>query len=347
MAKGGVVRKADALKMMVGERLSKADALSPAPDVVETLTGEPIDTPEAEAGEGESAEAPSLLVAFALPAEAAAALAITGGEPIEKLHLTLAYCPYDGTPEQASRIEVAVGQWAAQSMPCWGVVTGGAVLVGGEEWACVALIDSYSIADLRESLVAHLQAVDIYPSTDHAFLPHITIGYVPTGSTITMPVPESIDIEFDTVGVALGDVVTHYRLLGPSLLSDDPILRADEERYTLAPLYSPGLDDTHGDSIDSVSLQRSAWDYFRSGDRDVRLQHLPDIVAGEVVELVTWPFEVTCELAKGDGSSEAVTLPPGTVYEGVVWRPWAYEAVKNGKLNGMSLGGRAKRHPVG
>jgi len=114
-------------------------------------------------------------------------------------------------------------------------------------------------------------------------------------------------------------------------------------RYTLGPMYVPDTIDAHGEWTDAESLQSAVWDYVRSGDRRIRLQHNLEVVAGEWVECMAWPWAVTVPMLKADESSHAMTYPPNTVFLGVVWEPWAWELVKSGKLRGYSIGGTAER----
>jgi len=79
-----------------------------------------------------------------------------------------------------------------------------------------------------------------------------------------------------------------------------------EKRYTLGAMYIPDMEDAHGEWTDSDELQRAVWDYVRSNDRRIRLQHNRDVVA-------------------------------------VIWEPWAWEMVQEGKIRGYSIGGKAER----
>jgi len=120
----------------------------------------------------------------------------------------------------------------------------------------------------------------------------------------------------------------------------------NEDRYTLGPMYVPDRVDAHGEWTSSEELQKSVWDYVRKDDRRIRLQHNKDVVAGEWVEVMAWPYEVSVPMQKSDGTMEDVTFPKDTVFLGVVWEPWAWEMVKAGKLMGYSIGGRAQRLEV-
>ena len=121
------------------------------------------------------------------------------------------------------------------------------------------------------------------------------------------------------------------------------LFKADEKRFTLGPWYIPDRADAHGEWTDPEELQKALWNYVKSGDRRIRLQHNKNVVAGEWVETMTWPYPVTVPITKADGSLGEHTYPTGTVFMGVQWEPWAWEMVKAGKLTGYSIGGKAER----
>ena len=121
------------------------------------------------------------------------------------------------------------------------------------------------------------------------------------------------------------------------------VFKSNEKRFTLGPWYIPDRQDAHGEWTDSEELQTALWDYVKSGDRRIRLQHRKSVVAGEWVETMTWPYPVTVPMRKADGTEENVTYPSGTVFMGVQWEPWAWELVKAGKLTGYSIGGKSER----
>jgi hypothetical protein len=122
------------------------------------------------------------------------------------------------------------------------------------------------------------------------------------------------------------------------------VIKADEERkFTLAPMYIPDRLDAHNEWTDADELQKAVWDYVKSNDRRIRLQHNKEVVAGEWVEIMTFPYELTVPMMKADGSKTSATYPPNTVFLGVQWEDWAWDMVKSGKLRGYSIGGKAAR----
>jgi len=121
------------------------------------------------------------------------------------------------------------------------------------------------------------------------------------------------------------------------------LYKADEKRFTLGPWYIPDQKDAHGEWTDTSELQNALWNYVKAGDRRIRLQHNKNVVAGEWVEAMTWPYPVTVPVTKADGTADNITYPSGTVFMGTQWEPWAWELVKKGKLTGYSIGGKAER----
>jgi len=118
------------------------------------------------------------------------------------------------------------------------------------------------------------------------------------------------------------------------------IQKSDEQRYTLGPWYVPNRADAHGEWTDSDELQKALWGYVENGDRDIRLQHNVNIVAGKWVEAMTWPHPIEVPMLQADtGQITKTTFPAGTVFLGVQWNPWAWELVKKGEIRGYSIGG--------
>jgi hypothetical protein len=108
-------------------------------------------------------------------------------------------------------------------------------------------------------------------------------------------------------------------------------------------MYVPDSLDAHAEWTDAEELQKAVWEYVRKGDRRIRLQHDREVVAGEFVEVMSWPYPISVPMQKADGGSVDRTFPANTVFLGVVWEPWAWEMVKSDKLRGYSIGGKAQR----
>lgn len=134
-----------------------------------------------------------------------------------------------------------------------------------------------------------------------------------------------------------GDVEEKYA----ALHTMSPLVKA-EERYTLGPVYVPGRLDGHGEFIDASTLQKAIWDWVRSGNRTIYLQH-SEKAAGEMVEILTWPMPIQTSLSLPGEEIRKVEFPAETPFMGVVWESWAWDLVKAGQLRGYSIGGKARR----
>ena len=121
-----------------------------------------------------------------------------------------------------------------------------------------------------------------------------------------------------------------------------PITKADEQRFTLGPVYVPGMEDAHGEFTDDDTLQKALWDWMRSGDRSIYLQH-SEKVAGEMVEMLTWPMPIETALAVPNEGVTKYSFPENPPFMGVIWEEWAWDLVKAGELRGYSIGGSAQR----
>ncbi|NBR70508.1 MAG: hypothetical protein EBT75_00165 [Proteobacteria bacterium] len=151
----------------------------------------------------------------------------------------------------------------------------------------------------------------------------------------------------DAIDEVMAEQLTDEQAVADAMTKSEQTLnllhKADTtHRFTLGPWYIPNKYDAHGEWTDADELQKALWEYVKSGDRDIRLQHNKDIVAGEWLEAMSFPVPVTIGMNKAEGSQQ-VTYPSGTVFLGVQWKPWAWELVKEGKIRGFSIGGAAAR----
>jgi hypothetical protein len=122
------------------------------------------------------------------------------------------------------------------------------------------------------------------------------------------------------------------------------VLKA-EQRYTMGPVYVPNFEDAHGETIEADELQKAIWDWVRKGDRRIFLQH-SDKVAGEMVEILTWPMPIETSLMVPNEGVTKYQFPADTPFMGVIWEDWAWNLVKAGELRGYSIGGQASRIEV-
>lgn len=128
----------------------------------------------------------SAMVAFYLPDEVAAqlALSIPGAIPADELHLTLAYLGKveDITPAKAEDLKRAVALWAKERIPVDVRVNGIARFTKTNDEGAqpiVALLDSKHLTSLQYTLDSYIRYDgDFDYKSDCHFLPHVTLAYV-------------------------------------------------------------------------------------------------------------------------------------------------------------------------
>ena len=160
---------------------------------------------------------------------------------------------------------------------------------------------------------------------------------------------EILNMQVEPEGVCKLWVIPESSLTEPpvdkELSRDNSFLRKQAaQRFTLGPLYVPDFMDAHGEWTDSEELQAGVWEWVRSGDRTIYLQHDREVRAGEWVEVMTMPQPWTVNMSDGAGNNVGqVTYPAGTVFLGVVWDAKAWKQIVAGKLRGYSIGGFSDR----
>jgi len=141
-------------------------------------------------------------------------------------------------------------------------------------------------------------------------------------------------------GPITDDTVEQSKSLGKARF----VRKAEDQRFTLGPLYVPDFMDAHGEWTDAEELQSAVWGWVRAGDRRIFLQHDTEVEAGEWVEVMTMPQEWTVNMLDAAGNPIGqVTYPPNTVFLGVVWNEDVWPDVKAGRIRGYSIGGYSDR----
>lgn len=306
-----------------------------------------------------------VMVAWMLPRYIAEKIAVPGGEPLQDLHLTLAYLGNASAmnADQSRQLVGIVGEVCNRHLQIEGALSGFGRFTAKPDADVEPLwvgVDLPGLLTLQADLAEALKAAGLPISTEHDFTPHITVAYVPreqaTPAVTVAPVPITLDALTVCVGphrysldlVPDSEAWNAHDYVATAYLPDltKAVGTAPADRFTLGPWYVPDQVDAHGEFTDSSELQKALWGYVDSGDRDIRLQHDRSIVAGRWVEAMTWPFEVEVPLTKADGTVTKYKYPAGTPFLGVQWEEWAWELVEKGLLRGYSIGGKSERIEV-
>lgn len=117
----------------------------------------------------------------------------------------------------------------------------------------------------------------------------------------------------------------------------------DEQRYTLGVVYRADTPDAHGEYMTREELRKAAWDYALNA-RQVGLFHVDGTGGhGDAVESFLWPDGAPdWEVTGADGEPVAV-VKSGDWLMGTVWSPGAWQLIKSGRINGLSMQGVAVR----
>lgn len=153
-----------------------------------------------------------VMVAFILPVDVARRLALPGGEPVDELHITLAYLgdlsEYDPSAD-LSPLDDVVAAYASETVPLSGSVSGLGRFNPSEssegKAPIIALVNVPGLQEWRAGLVQRLQAAGFSVSTTFAYTPHITLAYVDAGAPMPVKYIPSVPLVLDQVTVAIGD----------------------------------------------------------------------------------------------------------------------------------------------
>jgi len=167
------------------------------------------------------------------------------------------------------------------------------------------------------------------------------LSEAPQGVMVS-PINEWVGDEYDDV-IAMCERVSAREEIVKSVGLFQMSKAVEEKKFTLGPMYIPNTMDAHNEWTDEEELQQAVWKYVKLNDRRIRLQHNRDVVAGEWVEIMTFPYETEVEMMKAGGGAEPRKFPKNTVFLGVIWEDWAWDKIKKGEIRGYSIGGKAER----
>lgn len=150
------------------------------------------------------------MVAFFMPDDVAAKLALEGGEPQEELHLTLAFIPEVPDQDKIGQIHSLLTEMSQQRSALAAQISGLGLFTAGEEPITYASVDAPELPDFRQQLVRRLKESGIEISEDHGYTPHVTLAYE-DHRDLDIPV---IDFELDTLSFAIGPDRTNFPMTG-------------------------------------------------------------------------------------------------------------------------------------
>lgn len=157
-----------------------------------------------------------VMIAFYPPAALARQLAVEGGEPASELHVTLALPGKlsELTPEQQKRLLDIVRGFALLSRPLEGVF-GGVTTFPAHDGVkpVVLLVDVPGLPAWRQRLVEILALNGYSVASDHGYLPHLTLQYVPADAEVAVETP-TVPLRFETITLVMGEKKRTWQLGG-------------------------------------------------------------------------------------------------------------------------------------
>lgn len=117
----------------------------------------------------------------------------------------------------------------------------------------------------------------------------------------------------------------------------------DELRYTLGLVYKADTPDAHGEYMTREELRKAAWNYAVNG-REVGVFHADGTGGnGTPVDSFLWPDGAPDWAVQGADGEPVVVVKSGDWLMGVVWSQGAWDLIKSGRINGLSMQGLAVR----
>lgn len=129
--------------------------------------------------EADGADYDGVMVALVPPAEVCHGLAVDGGEPVDNMHITLAYLggKEEHDEDQLAMLPHYVQAWARTQKPLKARVGGVGTFVNPAEHVLWAAVDIPHGTVFRDSLVDFLERRGYQVRHDHGWTPHITLQY--------------------------------------------------------------------------------------------------------------------------------------------------------------------------
>jgi len=283
------------------------------------------------------------MVALYPTADVAQALAQSGGESAEELHLTLAFLGEAADLRDPEAVRKVVEGFAASSPPLAGVVSGIGHFTAGPEPVTYASADVPGLPRFRERLCEALCGVGAEPSTDHGFSPHITLAYDQRDPTIP-----NLALAFNEVALVLGFERFTFPLTGKNAADGEtiatkgegemeltvPLWKDDAKRIVYGVVMQPHVPDSQGDWQEPEDIEAAAHRYLAES-RKHDVQHAEEQVSVVPVESFVTPTDMEYAgrpVLKGSWVM-AVRVDDDEVWSQVVKR----------ELTGFSIGGTGER----
>jgi len=149
-----------------------------------------------------------VMISHSIDPNVAKSLAVPGGEPHDKMHVTLAYLGKDLSSGQVEAVRQAMKRHAAQSEAYTGKIAGHGMFAPSEtsegRRVHCALVDSPDMHDFRQGVCKAIESTGVKVVKSHGFTPHVTLKYLEKGEAApTDELPEQ-PLSFDDIVMSVG-----------------------------------------------------------------------------------------------------------------------------------------------
>ena len=163
-------------------------------------------------------------IVFPLAADDARMVAIPGGEPASEMHLTLVYLgKRDLSGDESDRIVAALKAWAGVQSPLplrIGLLDRFIGVDTAKGDAIYRKVTGEGMVDARLTLMRALESAGFPNESKHpAWKPHVTLAYVPTGSTLPVERVDPLNLTMDRVALWAGERRVEVMLGGAEMAS--------------------------------------------------------------------------------------------------------------------------------
>jgi phage-related protein (TIGR01555 family) len=160
-------------------------------------------------------------IVLPVPPVAASTMRIATGAIDPDPHCTLLFLGQSGslTPDALTIIRAVLRSWAPRQFAIPFRFSGVGRFQGGDRDPVYLSPSGPDLARARESLVQALEAVGVYATSGHGWIPHITLAYVPAGSAMPDVAAGGEAFTFDRVELWNGEAHEAFSFAGSDLPS--------------------------------------------------------------------------------------------------------------------------------
>lgn len=173
-----------------------------------------------------AAQHSGVMVALMIPPEIGKYLAVKGGEPVEKLHVTICYIPKIANDKKKI---VALQEALAPLSKSIGPITGRVGGYGRFEASdssdgkdvLYASFSSPGLEALRRAVLKCVEDAGLTASNAHGYTPHITLAYVDPEEKMPKKMKTTLPFPIDKLTIGIGDEYIDFQTSGTIVLKGD------------------------------------------------------------------------------------------------------------------------------